>query len=316
MDKFAPRGRGQAWQTRVPVWPFVLGAFVIVSVCALVVSPFVGGDINGDGTARTRLVGIATVFGSILFAGVFIGGAAGLVLNAAILNPGGRQGGLKWAALLVLTALVFASPVALIRGLISDRTAYDQRLYLAFSESQQARRRAESDLFRRLDLLNYGGRMRPAAIRGVEGEAEARRALANRLELVVAARRDYDAGEAEARAALSAAVADPTDREAVLDRFDASAAERRPLMVSIWNSVDRETALITAYVDLLTRNRAGWEPIGNDTRFSDPVMFRRAEALGSDLDAVHREIVSIYTGVNALDARTDEGIERVLAAAN
>ena len=88
MDKFTGRRRA-SWQSKAPLWPFLIAAFALAAAGGVLISLYASGVILGDGTSGGRaLVWIKTA-SNIAIPALIIGAAVGALLNGAFLSPAG-----------------------------------------------------------------------------------------------------------------------------------------------------------------------------------------------------------------------------------
>lgn len=314
MDKFTTRRRA-SWQSKVPAWPFILGAFVGAVGIAYFVGPYASGMILGDGTtSQSAIVWLKTV-SNIVIPALLIGVTLGMTLNALILSPAGRHGAMKWTALLVGACALAIAPAAVARGIEADRLGYELRLRDSINKSRVAAARAENDYARRMGLLQGSQGVSIYTLSRPGGVEQSRKLLAGQKDLLAAARRDYGKGQDEARAFLAKAIVGEADREAVLLRFDEARAERTPLMEKIFSLQERLIAVDEAQINLLLATRARWRPTYGGATVSDRALLNRLNAMNRDRDAMLKEHNTLSDQVRELDAQTEAGIDRILYAA-
>lgn len=314
MDKFSGRRR-ETWQSRAPLWPFTILGFVLVFILCLVVSPFAGGIILGDGTTGGRAIVWFKMLSNVLVPAIGIGLLFGFLLHHLFLAPAGRHGALMWTGLFIVTGIFAGVPINIVRGHEADRLGYAIKLDTSVEEARTASRRSERDFYRRLGLLMRNNPFDPARLASEGGLKDAADAIAVHRQLIESARRDYAPGQAEARVALARSIVGEMDREAVLDRFDAAAAPRRALVERIWTAHDRIADLRAEELQALSANRAAWRKTPGGVTITSESLFRRVTGLerriGEARDAANAAEVELYR----LDTETDAGIDRVLAAA-
>ena len=315
MDKFTSRRRA-SWQSKTPLWPFLIAAFALAAAGGVLISLYASGVILGDGTSGGRTLVWVKTLSNIVIPALVIGGGVGALLNGVFLSPAGRHGALKWSGWLMAVAGLGAAPLSVANGLEADRLGYEIRLKEAVSDARIAARQSETDFYRRLYLLTRHQGFGIATLQSPNGLEQARKAIAGHKDLLAAARRDYDAGQGKARAALAGAIADDADREAVLDRFDTAQVTRKALMEKVWAVHDRLVALGEEEVNLLYANRGRWRPNawGGGTVNSLP-LFNQLRRIGADRRAASSEHDRLYSEIVTLDAETNAGIDRVIEAA-
>jgi hypothetical protein len=240
----------------------------------------------------------------------------GALLNGAFLSPAGRHGALKWSGWLMAVAALGAAPLSVAKGMEADRIGYEMRLKSAVAHARIEARQAETDFYRRLYLLSRHQGFGVETLRTVDGLEQARKALAGQKDLLAAARRDYDGGQARAREALAGVIVDRFDREAVLDRFDTAQVTRKAQMEKVFAIHDRLIALSEEEVNLLYANRGRWRPngYGGGTVDSLPLL-NQLRRIGTDRRAAASEHDRLYSEIATLDAETNAGIDRVIEAA-
>lgn len=314
MDKFSGRRR-PAWQATASLWPFALLAFAVVFLACLVVSPFAGGIILGDGTSGGRAMVWFKMLSNILVPAVVFGLVAAFLLHQFFLAPAGRHGAMMWAGLLILTGAVAGVPANIIRGHSADRLGYALKLDASVTEARTASRRSERDFYRRLGMVMRNNPFDPARLASEGGLEDARKTIVTHRELIASARRDYAPGQVEARAALARAIVDKMDREAVLDRFDGAAGPRLALIERIWAAHDRIADLRAAELQALEGNRNAWRKTPRGITITSAGLFARVTGLERQIADASREANAAETDLYSLDNETDAGIDRVLIAA-
>jgi hypothetical protein len=314
MDKFSGRRR-ETWQSKAPLWPFVLLAVVLVFVLCLVASPFAGGIILGDGTTGGRAIVWFKMLSNVMVPAIVIGLFAGFLLNQFFLAPAGRHGALTWAALLVLTGAIAGIPVNVMKGFTADRLGYALKLDASVEEARTASRRSERDFYRRIGLLMRNNPFDPARLAAEGGLEDARQAIIIHRELIADARRNYAPGQVEARAALARSIVNVQDREGVLDRFDGAAPERRALVERIWSAHGRIADLRAEELEALSANRGAWRRTPGGVTITSESLFRRVRALEGAINTASEAANTAEMELYQLDGQTDAGIDRVLAAA-
>lgn len=314
MDKFSGRRR-ETWQSRAPLWPFVILAFVLVFVLCLVASPFAGGIILGDGTTGGRAIVWFKMLSNVMAPAIVIGLFAAFLLHQFFLAPAGRHGALTWAALLVLTGAAAGVPINVVRGFTADRLGYAMKLDASVEEARTASRRSERDFYRRLGLLMRNNPFDPARLAAEGGLEDARHAIIIHRELIADARRNYAPGQVEARAALARSIVDVRDREGVLDRFDGAAPARRALVERIWTAHGRIADLRAEELQALSANRGAWRRTPRGVTITSESLFRRVRALEGGINEARDAANAAEMDLYQLDSQTDAGIDRVLAAA-
>ncbi|HEY0599692.1 hypothetical protein [Brevundimonas sp.] len=315
MDKFTSRRRA-TWQSKAPLWPFLAAALALAIGGGVLVSLYASGVLLGDGTSSGRAVVWIKTVSNIVIPALLIGAGVGALLNGVFLSPAGRHGALKWSGWLMLAAALGAAPMSVANGMEADRAGYEIRLKEAVSDARIEARRAETDFYRRLYLLTRFQGVGLNALRTANGLEQARQGIAEHKGLLATARRDYDAGQAKARAALAGAIVDTFDREAVLERFDTAQVTRKAQMEKIWAVHDRLVALSEEEVNLLYANRGRWRPnaYGGGTVDSLPLL-NQLRRIGRDRRDAAAEHDRLYSEIATLDAETNEGIDRVIEAA-
>ncbi|MCS6625295.1 hypothetical protein N0B44_20495 [Roseibacterium beibuensis] len=315
MDKFTSRRRA-TWQSKAPLWPFLAAALALAVGGGVLVSLYASGVLLGDGTSSGRAVVWIKTLSNIVIPAVLIGGAVGGLLNGVFLSPARRDGALKWSGVLMLAAAFAAAPMSVVKGMEADRLGYEIRLKDAVARARISSRQSELDFYRRMHLLVRHQGFGIEVLRTSDGLDKARTAIAGHKDLIAAARRDYDKGQADARAALAAVIADEADREAVLVRFDTAQIERKALMEKIWGIHDSLVALSEEEVNLLYANRGRWRPngYGGGTVDSLPLL-NQLRRIGRDRSAASHEHDQLYSEIATLDAETNAGIDRVIEAA-
>lgn len=312
MDKFTSRRRA-SWQSKAPLWPFLAVALVVAVGGGILVSQFASGVLLGDGTSSGRTVVWIKTLSNIVIPALAIGAAVGALLNGGFLSPAGREGALKWSLWLMAAAAAGAAPTSVANGMEADRVGYEMRLKEAVSDARIASRRSETDFYRRMHMLARHQGYGVEVLRTADGVEQARKAIAGHRDLLAAARRDYDKGQAEARAALAGAIADEGDREAVLTRFDTAQVERKALMEKVWAIHDRIVALSDEEVDLLYANRGRWRPNawGGGTVDSQALL-NQLRRIGADRTSAASEHDRLYSEIASLDVETNAGIDRAI----
>lgn len=312
MDKFTSRRRA-SWQSKAPLWPFLAVALVVAVGGGILVSQFASGVLLGDGTSSGRAVVWIKTLSNIVIPALAIGAGVGALLNGVFLSPAGREGALKWSLWLMAAAAVGAAPTSVANGMEADRVGYEMRLKEAVSDARIASRRSETDFYRRMHMLARHQGYGVEVLRTADGVEQARKAIAGHRDLLAAARRDYDKGQAEARAALAGAIADEGDREAVLTRFDTAQIERKALMEKVWAIHDRIVALSDEEVDLLYANRGRWRPNawGGGTVDSQALL-NQLRRIGADRTRAASDHDRLYSEIASLDVETNAGIDRAI----
>ena len=315
MDKFTSRRRA-TWQSKAPLWPFLAVALALAVGGGVLVSLYASGVLLGDGTTGGRAIVWIKTLSNIVIPAVLIGGAVGGLLNGVFLSPAGRDGAMKWSGILMLAAALAAAPMSVVNGMEADRLGYEIRLKDGVARARISTRKSELDFYRRMHLLVRHQGFGIEVLRTSDGLEKARKAIAGHKDLITAARRDYDKGQVDARAALAAVITDEADREAVLARFDEAQIERKALTEKTWVVHDRLVALSEEEVNLLYANRGRWRPnaYGGGTVDSLPLL-NQLRRIGRDRSAAAHEHDQIYSEIAALDARTNAGIDRVIEAA-
>lgn len=314
MDKFTGRRRA-GWQSKAPLWPFLLVAFPLVMAFCLLVGPLMTGLVLGDGTAGGHAMVWFKTFSNIMVPPLLAGVVTGFLLHQILLAPSGRHGAMMWTGLLIMAGAVAGAPLNLIQGYAADRVGYAITLDRSVAEARTASRRAEQDFYRRLDLLLTHNPFDPADLASSTGLEDARQSIAGHRDLIAAARRDYEPGQDQARAALAAAIVDEMDREAVLERFDAARVERKALMDKVLAGHARIADLRDEELKAMTSNRGAWRKNERGVMFTSESLFNRVTGLERGIQATVLDIREAEDGIATLDAETDAGIHRVLVEA-
>ena len=312
MDKFTSRRRA-SWQSKAPLWPFLVVALAIAVGGGVLVSQYASGVLLGDGTSGGRTIVWIKTLSNIVIPALAIGAGVGALLNGLYLSPAGREGALKWSVWLMAAAALGAAPTSVARGMEADRIGYEIRLKAAVADARIASRRSETDFYRRMHTLARHQGYGVEVLRTAGGVEQARKAIAGHRDLLAAARVDYDKGQAEARAALAGVIADEADREAVLARFDEAQVTRKALMGKVWGVHERIVALSEEEVNLLYANRGRWRPngYGGGTVDSRPLL-NQLRRIGQERRAAASEHDRLYSEIATLDAETNAGIDRVI----
>lgn len=313
MDSFTGRRRA-TWQSKAPAWPFLVAAFVVVCVGCFLIAPYFSGIIFGDGTHGGRAMVWVKAASNAILPGVVVGVAVGAILNAVYLSPARRYTALKWTVLLLLAGALVGVPRSVIQAIQTDRAGYALRLANSAAEARKASRQSEEDLYRRLGLLLQNNPFEPGNLGAVDGLEDARKAIAGHRDLIAAARRDYGPGQVAARDALARGIVGATDREAVLQRFDAAAVERKALMERFWAAHDRIISLREQELAALKGNRAGWRSENGVGLISSRPLLVRIQSLERQLNEAGAEVNDAEYAIAALDNRTDGEIDQMLAA--
>ncbi|NJC42394.1 hypothetical protein GGQ87_002689 [Brevundimonas alba] len=315
MDKFTSRRRA-TWQSKAPLWPFLLAALLIAAAGGVLISLYASGVILGDGTSGGRALVWVKTLSNIAIPALVIGAAVGGLLNSVFLSPAGRHGALKWSGLLMAVAALGAAPLSVAKGMEADRIGYEMRLKQAVAQARIDARKSETDFYRRLYLLARHQGFGIETLRSADGIKHARETIESNRQLLAAARRDYAAGQAKARAALAGAVVDRADREAVLKRFDAAKVRRDALMDKVWAAHERLIVLDDEEVNLLYANRGHWRPNAwGGGSVDNPRMLDQLRRIGRDRQAARTEHDEVYREVATLDAETNEDIDRAIEIA-
>lgn len=315
MDKFTGGRRRPTWQSTSSMVPFLVIAILFVAVVCFVVSPWSGGVLLGDGTTSGRLMVWVKTVSNFVFTGLMVGAFTGFLLHQLFLAPAGRHGALKWTALLVGIGAVAAAPLAVVRGMEADRLGYAMRLDKAVAEARTASRRSEQDLYRRIDLLLARDPFDPVRLAGPDGLTTADETIAGHRSLIAEARKDYAAGQIQARAALAGAIVGQMDREAVLERFDEAAVKRRALAETMWGGHDRLIALREQELRALRRDRGAWRAAPGGVTVTSQALLNEIRTIDTEFRKAAGDVHKAETGLRVLDAETDAGIDRVLEAA-
>lgn len=314
MDKFTSRRRA-SWQSKAPLWPFLGIAVILAAAGGVLISLYASGVLLGDGTSGGRAVVWIKTASNILIPALVIGAAVGALLNGVFLSPAGRHGALKWSGWLMLAAALGAAPMSVANGMEADRIGYEMRLKEAVSDARIEAKRAETDFYRRLYLLTRHQGFGIQALRSADGLEQAHKAIAGHKDLLAAARRDYDTGQARAREALGDVIVDRSDREAVLERFDTAQVTRKAQMAKVWAVHDQFVALSEEEVNLLYANRGRWRPNGYGGGTVDSLaLLNQLRRIGRDRAAAAAEHDRLYSEIATLDAETNEGIDKVIEA--
>lgn len=313
MDRFTGKRR-ETWQSKTPVWPFmVVGTVIVVIVCALI-SAFWSGAMLGDGTGSGRAVVWMNAFANVFVPAVIVGGAMGLFLNYIYFTPA-RRGALGWTGLLIVAGAVASVPISLPKAIQADRLGYAMRLNASVSEAREAAKRSEADLQRRLFLLLRRNPFEASKLAREGGLEYAAKVINAHRKLISEARRDYDKGQAEARAAMEKGIVGAADREAVLLRMSEAAGPRKALMERVWSGHDRIADLREQELKALQDNRGSWRPTYQGASISSPALFNRIQQIENDIDEAIREVEAAEIELQRFDAETEAGIDRVLQAA-
>lgn len=311
IDKFS-NSRRRSWQSRVPSWPFCLVALAVVAA----VGWWVGGDLLpdalGDGTRQGQATLWFSAVGALVVVSVALGAAAAGVLNGLILQPAGRKGALAWAGAFAVAALVAGAPATVARTREAHAAGYALRLAegLQFARRQQAG--AYAGVHRELAFSANSDAFSPHGLDRPDGFDRARKRLAHHQEIVAGAPARLAKADADARAALADSMEAGHSRDAVLERFDAGAAEKAPLLARYWEIHARIGEIAGRHMDLLESGRSGWRPMGSAFLFTDARQFRASEAMRAEVQALAQEAVELERRIMSLDAATNEGIDRVI----
>lgn len=315
MDKFTSRRRA-TWQSKAPLWPFLGAAIALAVAGGVLVSLYASGVLLGDGTSGGRAVVWVKTVSNIVIPALLIGAAVGALLNGVFLSPAGRHGALKWGSWLMLAAALGAAPMSVANGMEADRAGYEIRLKAGVAKARIAARRSENDFYRRMHLLARHQGFGIEVLRSADGLTRARTAIAGHKDLLAAARTDYDKGQAEARAALAATIADKRDRDAVLARYDEAQTKRKALMEKVWAVHERIVALSEEEVNLLYANRGSWRPNGyGGGTVTSMSLLNQLNRIGRDREAATSEHDQIYSEIATLDAETNAGLDAAIEAA-
>lgn len=314
MDKFTARRR-PTWQAATPAWPFIILAALLVGGACLYASMKISGVLLGDGTDTGRAMLWVKTISNVMVPAVLCGAIAGFALHQLYFAPAGKHGALLWTGVLIAVGAVAGTPYSAQRSMAADRAGYEVRLSQGAMTARAASRRSEEDLYRRLYLLL---RSKPFGARNLTSEGgldTAATAIATHRELIASARKDYDRGQAEARAAMEKAVVDRYDREAVLMRLDEAARPRRALMETMWSAHERIASLQEQELEALRANRSAWTGSNQGAVINNRALFNRVQYLEDQIAAAADEADAAQADIHALDNATDTGIDRVLRAA-
>jgi hypothetical protein len=314
MDRFTGRRRA-TWQSKAPLWPFTISAFVVVFLLCLAASIFAVGVLLGDGTAGGRAIVWFKMLSNVLVPAIVIGLAAGFLLHQLFLAPAGRGGALMWTGLFILTGAFAGLPANIVRGYTADRLGYAMKLDASVEEARTASRRSEREFYRRLGILMHSNPFDPARLAAEDGLEGAGRVIVVHRDLVAEARRNYAPGQVEARAALARAIVDEMDREAVLERFDGAAPARKALVERIWAAHDRIADLRADELQALSSNRGAWRKAPGGVTITSESLFSRVTGLERRIREARGDASAAEAELYRLDSETDAGIDRVLAAA-
>ncbi len=314
MDKFTGKRR-ETWQSKLPAWPFMVVASVIVAAVCAVISLTFSGILLGDGTAASKAIVWFKAFANIMLPAVVVGCAAGWVLHQVYFGPANRHGAMGWTGLLILAGALGGTPASLTKAVVADRLGYATRLNDSVAEARAAAKRSEADLQQRLSLLL---RNDPFAARNLarEGGLEnAAKAIAGHRELIAAARKDYDRGQTQARAAMEKGIVGEADREAVLLRLDEAAGPRRAIMERMWGGHERIAELHEQKLQALTSNRGAWHRSPGGATITSAALFNRIQQIEDQIREAIDAVDAAESELYRLDAETEAGIDRVLKAA-
>lgn len=313
MDKFTGKRR-ETWQSKTPVWPFmVVGTVVVVITCALI-SVFWSGAMMGDGTGAGRMVVIMNAFANVFVPAVIVGGAVGLFLNYIYFTPA-NKGALKWTGLLILAGAIAAVPASLPKAITADRMGYAIRLNTSVAEAREAAKRSEADLQRRLFLLLRNNPFDAQKLSRAGGLENAAKIINAHRALITSARQDYDKGQAEARAAMEKGIVGRNDREAVLQRMDEAASPRKAIMERVWKGHERIADLREQELTALRDNRGSWRATYQGAAITSPALFNRIQQIENDIREAIEDVEQAEADLYRHDAETEAGIDRVLRAA-
>ena len=313
MDKFTGKRR-ETWQSKLPVWPFmVVGTVIVVIICALI-SAFWSGAMLGDGTGEGRFVVWMNAFANVFVPAVIVGGAMGLFLNYIYFTPANR-GALHWTGLLILAGAVASVPISLPKAIQADRMGYAIRLTASVTEAREAAKRSETDMQRRLFLLLRNNPFDASKLAWEGGLENAAKVINAHRKLIADARKDYDPGQAQARAAMEKGIVGSADREAVLLRMSEAAGPRKAIMERIWSGHERIADLREQELTALRDNRGSWRATYQGAAISSPALFNLIQKIEGDIDEAIRTVEEAESDLYRHDAETEAGIDKVLAAA-
>lgn len=314
MDKFTGKRR-ETWQSKLPVWPFMVVASVIVAVVCAVISLTFSGVLLGDGTAASKAVVWLKAFANIMLPAVVVGSAAGWVLHQIYFGPANRHGAMGWTGLLILAGALGGTPASLTKAVVADRLGYATRLNESVSEARAATKRSQADLQRRLYLLLRYNPFEARKLASEGGLQKAADSIAAHRDLIAAARKDYERGQAEARAAMEEGIVGEADREAVLMRLDEAAGPRKALMERVWGGHERIAALREQELEALSSNRGAWRSTPQGAAITSEALFNRIQQIENQIDDAIEDVDRAGSELYRLDAETEAGIDRVLKAA-
>lgn len=314
MDKFTGKRR-ETWQSKLPVWPFMVVASLVVAIACAVISVTFTGMLLGDGSAASKAVVWMKAFANIMLPAVVVGSAAGWILHQIYFGPANRHGAMGWTGLLILAGALGGTPAGLTKAVVADRLGYANRLNESVTEARAAAKRSEADMQRRLFLLLRNNPFAAQKLAREGGLENAAKIINSHRDLITEARRDYDKGQAQARAAMERGVVGKADREAVLLRLDEAAGPRKALMERVWSGHERIADLREQELAALRDNRGSWRPSPQGATITSDALFNRIRQIETQIDEAIDDVNEAESELYRLDAETEAGIDRVLKAA-
>lgn len=313
MDKFSG-SRRRAWQAKVPSWPFLIAGAALVADAAWWTSGVLEAEAFGDGTDGASLTIWITSIGALVLTSLLMAAAVGGAVNALILQPANRRHGLAYAGGLAIVALLVGAPQTVARTLEADRAGYAVRLVEALTDSRNKQTWAHQAVHRQLAFTMGRSSFSPRGLDRDGGFDEARERLVQARRLVTEAPARLAEADATARKVLEDNVVDRDSRSAVLERFDIGAGDKAPLLKRYWEVQAGLLDLLDAHLDMLEASKGAWQPMGGMFMFSDRGVFRRFEARRIEALKLMDEGYELERQMLAIDARTNEGIDRVIEA--
>lgn len=272
-------------------WPWLLAAMVVV---------FIGSVVIAASRTFTKTGSLAADIGYgvgfSIFPAVLLTLVVYAVLHLAVLKRSNRNNGTKYLALLVVTALLGCTAVAMLDGVIHPsplrvdmvRTALDATY--AEQETQRAgleRELAATDpeLFKATALKRPGGYDRAVA------ELNRRRTLMEKAIVADAAIRG------RLRLAVDSAITDPAYRTRLMAEFDAGYQARQPVVDAYADKQRRLLDLNEEQVALL--RRTPWEAQGENFLFYRPRDMRAFGARQTEIVRLTQEAGRDREHINA-----------------
>lgn len=311
MDKFSG-SRRRAWQAKAPSWPFLVVGAIVVAGAAWWTSGALEAEAFGDGTDSGSLTIWVTSIGALVLTSLLTAAVVGGLVNAVILQPANRRHGLAYAAGLAGIALLVGAPQTVARTMEADRAGYAVRLVEALTNSRNKQTWAYQAVHRQLAFTMGRSSFSPRGLERDGGFDEARERLGQARQLVVDAPARLAEADAAARKVLEDNVVDRDSRSAVLERFDIGAQDKAPLLTRYWEIQARLLDLLDAHLDMLEANRGAWRPMGGMFMFSNRGIFSQFEARRVEALKLMDEGYGIERDLFAIDARTNDGIDRVI----